>query len=147
MVITKDVLSGVLFVALGTGAVVVAQDYATGSSAQMGPGYFPIVIGSLIAILGLFQLIRALLRPQSSEPVLQWEIRPLSFLLIAVLIFAVAIDAFGLIPAVVALVLIGRLAAREGSLLELATMIVVLTTLSVGIFVYGLNMPLQLGPW
>ena len=147
MVITKDLLSGALFVVLGVGAVVVAQDYTLGTSVRMGPGYFPVVIGGLIAILGLVQMVKAVLRPQSSEPVLQWEIRPLFFLLAAVLAFGLIMDKAGLIPAVVALVLIGRLAGREGSLIELGAMAVVLTAVAVVIFVYGLKMPLRLGPW
>jgi phosphate/sulfate permease len=50
----------------------------------------------------------------------------------------------GLIAALVALIVIARFAGREGSLAELAVMVVVLIAVAVGIFVYGLNIYLRL---
>ena len=69
MRLTKDVLAGLMFLTFGIGAAVIAQDYSLGTLARMGSGYFPMMVGGVIAVLGLAILIRALLRPESSEPV------------------------------------------------------------------------------
>ena len=49
----SDFWSGVLFVAIGVTVVVLAQDYRLGTAARMGPGYFPTLLGGLLALLGL----------------------------------------------------------------------------------------------
>jgi len=145
MVITKSFLSGSLFTLFGAGTVLMAQNYAMGTAGRMGPGYFPTLVGALIILLGVAQIIRAILSPNKSEPIAEWELRPLFFLLTAVVVFAVTMSKFGLIPAVVALIVIARLAAREGNLLELAAMVAALTAGAVLVFVYLLNIPLKLG--
>ena len=37
---SKDLLSGLLFLAIGIGAIVVARDYPFGTPMRMGSGYF-----------------------------------------------------------------------------------------------------------
>lgn len=147
MRVTKDLLSGLLFAGLGFGAVIIARGYELGSATRMGPGYFPILLGGLVGFLGLIVCVRALIRPDTSEPVGGWEIRPLTLILAGILAFAALIDSWGLIASLAALILVGRLAGREGGAIELIVILVTLTAVAVGIFVYALNMPLQLGPW
>ena len=57
-----DFWSGLLFVAIGVTAVVLAQEYGFGTSARMGPGYFPPCSAGLLALLGLTLSVPALLR-------------------------------------------------------------------------------------
>ncbi len=147
VIITKDFLSGALFLALGLTTVVISHHYRMGTAMQMGPGYFPTLVGAAVAIIGAIVLGKAVLRPDESEAITSWEVRPLVFILLAILAFGVLVDSHGVIAALVALVVVGRIAGREGSLLELAVMTVVICGVAVGIFVYGLHMPLQLGLW
>jgi hypothetical protein len=145
VIVTKEFLSGALFVALGLIAVIVAHGYRMGTAMQMGPGYFPTLIGGLVAVIGVIVAVKALLWPDQTEAITTWEIRPLIFILAAILAFGALVDTHGLIAALVALAVIGRLAGREGSMIELAIMVVVICAVAVGIFVYGLHMPFQLG--
>ncbi|MGV6874765.1 tripartite tricarboxylate transporter TctB family protein [Pseudochelatococcus sp. B33] len=145
--ITKDFLSGALFGAIGLGTIAMGVSYRLGTPGNMGPGYFPVMLGVIMALIGLTMLIRSMLNPEASDGVASWEVRPLVFVLAAVFVFSLLIDSLGVIVAVASLVLIGRLGGREGSMSELAVMIVAMTVLAVGIFVYGLNIPLKLRPW
>lgn len=147
MRITKDLLSGLMFLAFGIGAAVVAQNYTLGSLGRMGSGYFPTMMAGLIAVLGLILFVRAIVRPGSSEPVGTIEFRPVFFISAAIIAFGLLIGPFGVVAALAALIIIGRFAGREGSAPEVALMVVVLTSVVIAIFVYGLNVRLHLGPW
>ena len=49
----RDVWAGVMLIATGAAAVIIARDYAFGTSLRMGPGYFPSVLGGLLVLLGV----------------------------------------------------------------------------------------------
>jgi hypothetical protein len=145
--ITKDLLGGVLFALIGLGTIYIGSGYKLGTAANMGPGYFPIMLGGIVAVIGAAMIVIAARAPESSEAVASWEIRPLVFVTAAILLFSMLIENAGVIVAVAGLVVVARLGSREGSLLELVVLIAVLIAISVGIFVYGLNIPLRLRPW
>lgn len=147
MRMTRDVLAGVLFVAIGLGTVVIASAYPLGTSARMGPGYFPIVLGGVVAVMGAGLFLRAVLDPESSNPVRGWAPRPLILILASILSFALAIRPLGLIGAIVPVVIVSRLAAPQVGLVETLIMAAVLSAICVVVFVYGLDMPFRLGPW
>lgn len=48
----KDFLSGLMFTAVGIAFAVGATNFDIGGAARMGPGYFPLLLGILLAILG-----------------------------------------------------------------------------------------------
>jgi len=146
MRLTKDLLSGVMFLAFGSGAAVIAYGYNFGSPARMGSGFFPVAIGVIVAIMGLILFVRAILKPESSEVVVAPQIRPVLFIGIAIVVFGLMIEDAGLLASLAALIVIARFAGREGGPLELAVMVVVLIAIAVAIFVYGLNLRLQLVP-
>lgn len=147
MRLTKDVLAGLMFLAFGIGAAVIAQDYSLGTLARMGSGYFPMLVGGVIAALGFAILVRALLRPDSSEPVPTIQFRPVLLIATAIIVFGLLADDFGVVAALAALIVIARFAGREGSPLELLIMVLVLIGIVIMIFVYGLNIRLHLWPW
>lgn len=146
MRLTKDLLAGLMFCGFGIGAAVIAHGYEFGSPARMGSGFFPIVIGVLVATMGLILMVRAVIWPESSEPVENIPFRPFFFISVAIIVFGVLMEDAGLIAALAALIVIARFAGRDGSPLEVALMVVVLIGIAVAIFVYGLNIRLRLGP-
>lgn len=146
MRLTKDVLAGLMFLTFGIGAAAIAQDYSLGTLARMGSGYFPMLVGGVIAVLGFFILVRALLRPDSSEPVAVIEFRPVVLIATAIIVFGLLADDFGVVAALAALIVISRFAGREGQPLEVLIMVVVLISIVIAIFVYGLNIRLHLWP-
>lgn len=144
--LTKEFLSGALFVFIGLGTIVIAQNYHLGSASDMGPAYFPIILGAITTFIGGVMLIRSVVAPDNSEPVPSWEVRPLIFVLAGILLFSALIDTYGVIAAVIAVVLVSRIGASEGTMPELVLITVVMVALALGIFVYGLNIPLRLRP-
>jgi hypothetical protein len=147
MKLTKDLLAGSLFVIIGLGALAMGIQYRLGSATAMGPGYFPVMLSILVAVLGATLFLRALFYPETSEPPAKLYLRPLLIIAVSVLAFGLLIDRAGLIAALAALIFISRLATRGKSLWELALIFVVLTAIAFAIFVFGLKLPLKLGPW
>jgi len=147
MRVTKDLVAGGMFCAFGLGAAIVAYDWDFGTPARMGPAFFPTVVGSLIAILGAALVIKSLANPAAGEPIETFHLRPLFFISASIVSFGLLIRELGLIPALVALILIARFAGKQGSMLELVVMVVTLIAVSVGIFIYGLNIYLRLWIW
>ena len=48
-----DYLAGALMVVIGAGAVYVCSHYRLGTLTSMGPGFFPILLGVLLVLLGI----------------------------------------------------------------------------------------------
>jgi len=85
----KDFWSGLMFMGFGIAFFVLSRDYTMGSALRMGPGYFPTVLGGLLAVLGLLVFARSF----KSEIEHSWRIFPFNWkLFIAAVI--VGIPAF-----------------------------------------------------
>ena len=56
----KDFFSGLMFLLVGIAFAWGAGSYSIGTGARMGPGYFPMVLGVLLAGLGLIITITSL---------------------------------------------------------------------------------------
>jgi hypothetical protein len=67
---TRDFYAGLLFVAFGVVALVMAQSYSIGTAARMGPGYFPRLLGILLIGLGAVQAIVGI---RTSAPRQEWH--------------------------------------------------------------------------
>ena len=146
MRLTKDLLAGLMFCAFGIGSVAIAHSYTLGTLNRMGSGFFPTTIGAGLTIVGALIGIRALLRPDTSEPLAALNIRPTIFMGAAIVLFGLLVEDFGLVAALAALIVVARLAGREGSVAELAVMVVILIAVAIGIFVYALGIRLPLWP-
>ena len=116
-----------------------------GTAARMGPGYFPTILGVLLAFLGLVIVARALFWVPG-ESIMRWAFRPLVLVIGAVLAFAMIAKFLGLILAVLTMVVISSLGSWEFRIKEMLVLSLMLAALSVGLFVYGLGLPFNLWP-
>ena len=139
-----DFWCGLLFVGIGVAVMVLAREYRIGSAARMGPGFFPMLLGGLLAILGLALTVPALFKDGEQLPRLQ--LRPLVMVLLGIAAFGISLEYLGFAAAVVALVLVGGLADPELRPLESVGVALFLMVFSIGIFVGLLGMPLTLWP-
>jgi putative tricarboxylic transport membrane protein len=140
----KDFWAGLIFVAIGAGFIALATQYRYGDMHRMGPAMFPTLVGALLALLGAIVAARGLVL--SGEPVPRFHLRPLAVSLLAIVLFGVALQWFGLVTAVAVLVLVGAFAARQVRPLETVALAVALVLFSVAVFVWLLGLPLPLWP-
>jgi putative tricarboxylic transport membrane protein len=138
----KDFWSGLMFVAIGASFIVLARQFRLGDLHRMGPAMFPIMVGGLLAGLGLALAGRAFVL--DGPPVERFHARPLGVSLLAIVLFGLALQWFGLVPAVAVLVLVGAYAARDVNLPQTVGLAAAMVAFSVVIFVWLLGLPLPL---
>lgn len=140
----KDFWSGIMFIGFAVVELYIARGYAMGSSGEMGPGYFPVVLGIVLGALGLLLVARAIV--SGDEPVAGASLRPLLFLVVGVIVFGLTIEPLGLVLSLILTVTIAALAGRQSGPLEIALLAGALAALSVGIFHFALRLPLPIWP-
>jgi putative tricarboxylic transport membrane protein len=142
--LSTDLLTGILFLALGAFAMIYGSRYPLGTAARMGPGYYPLLASSGLILLGLVLVVRSFI--MAMEEVGAINVRPLILILAGTLAFGLLIDRAGLIVAGLLLVFAARLADKGFRSLEVAILAVCLVVFTLAIFRYGLGMPLKLWP-
>ncbi len=135
----RESLSGVLFAAIGIGAALLGRTYGVGTTSHMGPGYFPVLLGATLAVLGCAILLRGL-RGQDALPAFLPALRPMACLVAAIVGFGLVVEAGGLLLAVLWLVLCTCAAGPRFRAWEVVVSFLVLAGAACGIFVYGLGM-------
>jgi hypothetical protein len=140
----KDFYSGLLFIAFGVAAIVIGSNYALGTAARMGPGYFPRMLGILLLVLGAALALRAL-RVQGS-PLPGWKWRPTLIVLGSVVLFGVIVNSVGLVLSTIILIVLSSAASTEFRPKEALISGVLLAALTVAVFVIGLKLQLPIWP-
>jgi len=140
----KDFWAGLIFIAIGGGFILLSQQYRLGDMHRMGPAMFPMLVGALLAALGLIIALRSF--ALDGAPVPRFEARPIGVSILAIVLFGLALQWLGLIAAVAALVLVGAYAARDVRLRDNLALAAVMVAFSVGVFVWLLGLPLPLWP-
>ena len=142
--LSTDLLTGVLFLALGLFAMIYGSRYSLGTAARMGPGYYPLLASSGLVLLGLVLVGRSFVTAAGEVGAV--NLRPLALVLAGTFAFGLLIDRAGLIAAGLTLVFAARLADRGFRPLEVTVLAVCLVAFTLAIFRYGLGMPLRLWP-
>ncbi|NYT78686.1 tripartite tricarboxylate transporter TctB family protein [Alcaligenaceae bacterium] len=148
--------SGGLIILLGMGTAIGSIDYSLGTLARMGPGYYPLMLGVLLAFLGL--LIVA--TPDSPDEMMPSEdeadataakkpspIRPWVATVGAMLAFMLLGKYGGLVPATFAMIFIAAQGDKDNSLLASLLLGLGVTAFAVGVFYYGMQMQFPLFNW
>ena len=142
---SRDALAGLLFVSIGTFAFFAARHYPVGTIDEMGPGYFPRVLGGLLMLLGGVVLVRGI---RNAQPVQgPWAWGALALLTISMLVFGAGIERIGLVPALALMLPIAARAGREFRALEVLLLTAVMCVAAVAVFVWGLRLPYALFAW
>ena len=151
----KDFWSGLMFMAAGIAFAWGATNYTIGEGARMGPGYFPLMLGILLTLIGLFVTFEALVvETEDGEPLGTWAWKPLGFIIGSNLIFGIllaglpklGIPAMGLIVAIYALTFIASMGGDEHNTKEVAILSAVLAVGSYLAFIVLLKLQFPVWP-
>ena len=145
----KDVLAGLLFVAVALIGLYVSRDYPIGTAVRMGTGYVPRLLCWLLLGLGAWVLVQGFLETQSeraASPSATAARRPLVFVTASLVIFGLSIERLGLVLSILLLIIVGAAGARGLRPFETGAAAVVLILLSWGIFIVGLGLAIPVWP-
>jgi hypothetical protein len=140
----RDFIGGILLVFFGAGALFMARNYTIGTAFRMGPGYFPVILASLLIVIGMIVICTSVKSDEVKLPHFAW--RPFIIVSVAVALFGVIIDRAGLALSTFAMVLVSRLARPGYPWVETIVLGVALSALCAGIFFFGLKIQVPLLP-
>jgi hypothetical protein len=141
----QEFWSGVLFLGIGTLALVMSRNYFMGNSVRMGPGYFPTLVGIALSILGAIITLTSL--KVEGEEIKAFGWRAIVMVTLGFFLFGWGIDRVGFVLSMGAMIVCSMLAGREFKVREAVIMCVVLISGSVALFIYGLKLPFSIFWW
>ncbi|MDM0114174.1 tripartite tricarboxylate transporter TctB family protein [Variovorax sp. J22R133] len=151
----RDFFAGLMFAATGVAFAWGATTYSVGNGARMGPGYFPLWLGIVMAVIGIVIMFTAMsVETADGEPIGKWAWKQVVYILGANLAFgfllgglpSVGIPAMGLIIGIYALVIISSLAGSEFHLRDVLILATVLAIGSYVAFIWALKLQIQVWP-
>ena len=151
----KDFFAGLMFCTAGAAFGIGATTYSVGEGARMGPGYFPLMLGIVLALLGVFVLFQSLVvETEDGQRIGRWAWKPLGFIIGANLAFGVllgglptvGVPAMGLSVAIYALTIISSLAGNEFAWKGVLALATVLSVGSYVTFIWLLKLQIQVWP-
>ena len=142
---TQDFWTGIAYLGFGLLTVILARKYLMGTTARMGPGYFPTILGVILAGMGLTVLIRSFLSAEGGQ-VAPIKLGLLSRLLLSILAFGLLLEPCGIFIAAFVTVLVAAWAGPEFELGEGLVVALALSASSWLVFVYGLRQTMPVWP-
>jgi hypothetical protein len=139
-----DLWSGLLFVAIGGTAGVVALQYPVGTLSRMGPGYFPLVLSGFLALVGGAMLVRSTVVVEA--PPSGFRPRAIFLVLGGAAVFAAGVEQLGLALTSFLLIVVTYLGGWEVSWRRMLALGVGMAAFVVVLFVLLLNMQFKIGP-
>ena len=150
----KDFFSGLMFMGVGAAFAWGATTYKVGEGARMGPGYFPLMLGVLMAILGIAITFKSLVvETVGGDKIGKWAWKPLVYIIAANLLFGVLLGglpsmklpAMGLIVGIYVLTFVASMAENGW---KVKNTFILATVLAVGSYIAFVKvLKLQFAVW
>lgn len=142
----KGTLGGGLFATMGLLTCIYAwRDLQIGTALEMGPGYFPLVLGILLFGLGLCIVLTGMAEEGEIGPV-PW--RAVLLISLAPVVFALTVTGLGLVGASVLACLVSCKASADVPLAKRLMLAIGLPAFCVLLFSFGLGVSVPLiGSW
>ena len=151
----KDFFSGLCYTVVGAAFAFGATNYTVGSGARMGPGYFPLLLGILLALIGAYVMFKSLtVETQDGDKIGAWAWKPLFFIIAGNVLFGIllgglpslGVPAMGLVVAIFGTTLVVSLAGDTFKLKEVLILATILSVGSYGAFVLLLKLQFPVWP-
>ena len=151
----RDFFSGLMFTTVGAAFAWGATKYNIGEAARMGPGYFPLMLGIVLALVGLLIIFESLVvETEDGEKIGSWAWKPLVFIIGANVVFGICIGglpgiglpALGMIIGIYALTFVAALAGDEFRVKEVLILATILAVGSYFTFVWALKLQFPVWP-
>jgi hypothetical protein len=151
----KDFFSGLMFTVIGAAFAYGATSYNVGTGARMGPGYFPLLLGVILALLGAVILFKALVvETPDGDHIGALAFKPLIFIIAGNLLFgiflgglpSIGLPAMGLIVAIFGTTIVVSMAGDQFSFKETIVLSSILSIMSYAAFIMLLKLQFPVWP-
>ncbi|MEN9538087.1 MAG: hypothetical protein RLZZ126_322 [Pseudomonadota bacterium] len=151
----KDFYSGLMFLVIGLLFAYGATSYSMGNGARMGPGYFPRLLGYILAGIGAVVLYTSVVKKtKDGDKIGAFAWKPLFFIIASNLAFGVLlgglpslkVPAMGLIVAIFGVTIVAGMAGDKFSLKESLVLSAILSVMSYLAFVMLLKLQFPVWP-
>jgi len=143
---TTNAICGITLIALGGFFIYQCLGLELGTALRMGPGYFPLILAVILAILGVVVLVQA--TRVSGELIGPIALRGMLFILPAPVFFGLTVRGLGFVPSLFFAALIAAFASSRMKPLMAVALAAAITVFSVAVFSYALGLPFErFGPW
>ena len=142
----KDFWSGVMFIAAGVVFAVFSREYEMGTGQRMGPAFFPMVLGVLLAVLGVIVGLTGMAGETRDGKVEKFHFDAVGWVLGAVVLFGLLLRPAGLIIALVVLIVVSAFGSHDFKWKETALLSVGLVILVLAVFIWGLKLTIPIYP-
>lgn len=147
----REALAGGLVITGGIAFSLGAVQYQLGTFSEMGPGMFPFIVGVAITLTGVPIVLGGLISQHDQQEVSREEkkriLQALLLVVAALTVFGLTISRFGMVPAVMVLVLLVGIAERDRRPLQSLVIAILLAALTTLLFIYGLGMNIAVFAW
>ena len=144
----RDYLGGVLMIALGVAAAFQGATYRIGTLSRMGPGFFPVALGVILALAGIAIAVTARFEQDSVDAKsLPPEWRAWFCICAGIVAFVVLGKYGGLLPATFAIVFVSALGDRGNKPLAAAILALACVVVAVIVFRFALQLQFPLFQW
>lgn len=117
-----------------------------GSPARMGPGFFPLLLSTLLTFLGLLIGLQAWRSTGAPLHYVPW--RGLALIMVAPIVFGFTVRGLGFVPAIAIATALTALASPGRTLTTIAALSIGLAAFCTALFIFAAGLPLDLvGPW
>lgn len=141
----QDLATGLLFLIIGIGAFYIGSSYSMGIAQRPGTGVLPRILAYCLIGSGALLLIKSFMTEGPKLEDFAW--RPLAMVTLAAIAFSLLIDRAGLIVTMIVSLTIAACGTPETRWREFALFMVLMLAIGLGVFIYGLGMPIKVLPW
>jgi hypothetical protein len=138
--------AGALFLVVAVFYFSMSFNYAPGTPARMGPGFFPRMVATLLGLIAIGVMLGSLSPKAKPEKLESWDLKGLLWITGSVALFGFLLPIFGLVIALAALIIVSSLASPEFGWRGTLINTVVLVIFCVGVFIYGISLQFPVWP-
>ncbi len=144
---TKDVAAGLLFIFIGGFfALNSVIHLRIGRALNMGPGYFPLMLGLILIGFGIAIAVNAFGKPE--ELIGKVSVRGVVLVIGSVVFFGLTARKLGLAPSLAVATFMASMSTDRATLISSILLSIGLAIFCVLVFVYALGLPYPvIGPW
>jgi len=142
----KDFWAGIMFIGFGAFFGSIGTTYEFGTSARMGPAFFPVALSVIMMFLGILVAIGGMSASAETQKVAKFDWRTLILVLGPIVLFGLLLQPLGLVLTLIMLIGISSYASHEFSWKATVANAAFLIALCLLVFVYALKLQFQIWP-